>query len=132
MRVDVYGNVGAGFRQGGEGSERNVNFVADSVHIDDDTCGIFLHQLAPQVSDHANSTKSTTPMTAASIGDSTCPTEVIAEKPSCTARTRSPTPASTASSATTASPHGWPSRSRGWINKIFFPSCDCCFCVATT
>ena len=50
------------------------------------------------------------PITAMSIGDCGRPTLVMALKPSVTSSTRSPTPASTASSATTASPRSEPSR----------------------
>src|SRR5262245_13813800 len=100
MGMNVDGYIGTSFRECGKCCQRNKHFIADTVDIHNHPGGILLRQLAAQMSDHTSSTKSTTPMTAASIGDSTWPTEVMAEKPSCTARTRSPTPASTASTAT--------------------------------
>src|SRR5215510_13832839 len=113
MGMNVDGNLGTEIGKNPKGGDRNADLVADSVNIDDDARGSFLHQLPAQVSEHKNSTRSITPTMAASIGEFGSPTDVIAENPSGTARTRSPTPASTASSATTTSPAGWPSRSSG-------------------
>ena len=65
------------------------------------------------------STVSMMPITAISIGEFGRPTAVIAENPSVTrVSTRSPTPASTESSARTVSPRSEPSSFSGWTIRI--------------
>src|SRR5690349_17400616 len=67
-----------------------------------------------------------------SMGELGRPTLVMAEKPSVASRTLSPMPASTASSATTASPRSLPSRFKGWTSSSLRPSWLGCFWVATS
>ena len=82
VRMDIDRNIGAGVRQRRKSREGNEDFVAHAIHIDNNASWILLRQFSSEVGDHSISTRSTTPITAASIGESVCPTEVIAEKPS--------------------------------------------------
>src|SRR6266853_1178925 len=136
----------------------NVYEVTDTPDVHQNLVGTFVGERAAKLRDHlfhhpvrdyggaqagcqrgrsgyssrCRSIESITPITAASMGELGRPTAVIAEKPSVVSRTRSPTPASTASSASKGSPRSEPSRLSGWTTRILRPSCEGALCVATT
>src|SRR5882762_3905221 len=141
-----------------ERRDRNVYEVTDTPDVYQNLVGTFVSERAAKLRNHiflhpardyggaqtgcqrgrsgysswCRSIESITPITAASMGELGRPTAVIAENPSVVSRTRSPMPASTASSASTGSPLSVPSRLSGWTTRILRPSCEGAFWVATT
>src|SRR5205809_697206 len=88
---------------------------------------LFVH-----LDDSTTSTLSTIPTMAASTGAAFFPMASLAERPSRTMSTFSPTPAPAPSTASSSPPRGVSSRLRGCTSSSLPPSSLRCFCVETT
>src|SRR5947208_37600 len=88
---------------------------------------LFVH-----LDDSTTSTLSTIPTMAASTGAAFCPMASLAERPSSTMSTFSPTPAPAPSTASSSPPRGVSSRLSGCTSSSLPPSSLRCFCVETT
>src|SRR5262249_18649025 len=70
VRVNVDRDLRTAIRKRRIGCQRNEHLVSDAIDIHDNPRRILLDEFSAEVGYHAKSTSSTTPMTAASIGES--------------------------------------------------------------